>query len=224
VQRCKGQAGKPHGRSDVIRRRAATHVRARRGSAAVRIGALRRARHRSGAGTMSGRRDWLRTVALAAAASASAASARAQPRAGAPADDGPFEWPAVTLLDGTVWTPESWHGLAGVAVVWATWCAYCHRHNPHVEKLFQAVRGRPMRVLGVALDRDPEAVRRHVRERGYTFPMTMGTEPLLARLVLRRVTPTTVSFDRRGRLLQRIPGEMFEDDVLALARLAGGPA
>jgi thiol-disulfide isomerase/thioredoxin len=170
------------------------------------------------------RRDWLRTVGLAAAASAGAAPARAQPPTHAPADDRPFEWPEITLLDGTVWTPESWHGLAGVAVVWATWCAYCHRHNPHVEKLHRAVRGRPVRVLGVALDRDPEAVRRHVRERGYTFPMTVGPESLLARLVPRRVTPTTVSFDRRGRLLQRIPGEMFEDDVLALARLADGPA
>jgi hypothetical protein len=77
-----------------------------------------------------------------------------------------------------------------------------------------------MRVLGVALDRDPALVRRHVRERGYTFPNVVGADALRVRLVSRRVTPTTVTFDRAGRLLQRIPGEMFEEDVLALARLA----
>jgi thioredoxin-related protein len=51
----------------------------------------------------------------------------------------------------------------------------------------------------------------------------MGAEALRARFGLRRVTPTTVSFDRRGRLLQRIPGEMFEEDVMALIGLADTP-
>jgi thioredoxin-related protein len=79
-------------------------------------------------------------------------------------------------------------------------------------------------VLGASLDRDPELVRRHVAERGYTFPMTMDAEALRTRFGLRRITPTTVTFDRRGRLLQRIPGEMFAEDVLELAKLADTPA
>jgi hypothetical protein len=170
---------------------------------------------------MPGRRRWLRGLVAGAAASVGAVPVLAPAQ---PGDATAFEWPAVTLLDGTVWTPESWHGQAGVVVVWATWCAFCHRHNPHVEKLWRAVQARPIRVLGVSLDRDPDLVRRHARERGYTFPMTIVAEPLRVRLAPRRVTPTTVTFDRRGVLLQRIPGEMFEEDVLALARLADGPA
>ncbi len=173
---------------------------------------------------MTGRRLWVRGLAAGAALALGASPSRAPAQADAAPDAAAFEWPAITLLDGTVWSPESWSGHAGVVVVWATWCAFCHRHNPHVEKLWQSVKGRPMRVLGVSLDRDAELVRRHVRERGYTFPMTIGAEPLRTRLTPRRVTPTTVTFDRRGRLVQRIPGEMFEEDVLALARLADGPA
>lgn len=170
----------------------------------------------------AGRRRLLGWVAGAAASfGAVPRVAGARP---ALADAAAFEWPAITLLDGTVWSPPSWQGRAGVVVVWATWCGLCHRHNPHVEKLWRSVRDRPIRVLGVALDRDPDLVRRHVRERGYTFPMTIGDEALRTRLTPRRVTPTTVTFDRHGRLLQRIPGEMFEEDVLALARLADGPA
>lgn len=169
---------------------------------------------------MNGRRRWLRGLAGCAGAPLLASTARAQ---GA-GDAAPFEWPEIVLLDGPTWAPETWRDRAAVVVLWATWCPFCHRHNPHVEKLWQAVRGGPMRVLGVSLDRDPERVRRHVRERGYTFPMTMATDALRTRLVQHRVTPTTVTFDRRGRLLQRIPGEMFEEDVLGLARLADGPA
>ena len=34
--------------------------------------------------------------------------------------------------------------------------------------------------------------------------------------------PLTVTVDRQGRLLQAIPGEMFEEDVMELQRLAQG--
>jgi thioredoxin-related protein len=110
-----------------------------------------------------------------------------------------------------------------VLVVWATWCPYCHRHNRRVEALHRAVAGRPMRVLGASLDVDPERVRQHVQERGLTFPNTMDADLLRTRFGLARVTPTTVTFDRRGRILQRIPGEMAEADLMALARLADTP-
>jgi thiol-disulfide isomerase/thioredoxin len=137
---------------------------------------------------------------------------------------GPSAWPELKLLDGAVWTPESWRGVAGVLVVWATWCPFCERHNAHVDRLFRETTGRPIRVLTASLDRDAEKVRRHVRERGWSFPVTMDAEALRTRFGLRRVTPTTVTFDRGGRLLQRIPGEMFEEDVMALAKLADSPA
>jgi thiol-disulfide isomerase/thioredoxin len=174
------------------------------------------------------RRRILRATAVAALTPWAGAHAAEPPAAvtaqAAPAADAPVAWPPVRLLDGTLWTPESWQGQAGVLVIWATWCPFCHRHNPNVEALYRAVAGRPLRVLGASLDRDPELVRRHAAERGYTFPMTMAGEALRTHFGLRRVTPTTVTFDRGGRLLQRIPGEMFAEDVLELARLAGTPA
>jgi thiol-disulfide isomerase/thioredoxin len=177
--------------------------------------------HRDGGTAKGGRRRWLRGLGVAAAAFVALPSVAGSQ--GSPTSDAAFEWPSLTLLDGTVWTPESWRGQAAVVVVWATWCGFCHRHNPRVETLWRGLAGRPVRVLGLALDRDAESVRRHVLERGYTFPMVVDAEPLRARLTPRRVTPMTVTFDRRGRLFQRIPGEMAEDDVLALARLADVP-
>lgn len=134
--------------------------------------------------------------------------------------EAPFEWPDIKLIDGVRWSPDSWHAQASVVVFWATWCPFCHRHNPHVEKLYQSLAGRPLRVLGLSLDHEPELVRRHVRERGYTFPVAMGGDAIRVQLGLRRLTPTTVVFDRSGRAVRRIPGEMFEEDVMELARFA----
>jgi thiol-disulfide isomerase/thioredoxin len=107
-----------------------------------------------------------------------------------------------------------------VVVFWATWCAYCERHNAHVDQLHRTLAGRPLRVLGAVIDGDPSSVRRYMTNHGYTFPVTLDAEPLRSRLTTRRSVPMTCVIDANGRLKQAIPGEMFESDVLELARLA----
>jgi thiol-disulfide isomerase/thioredoxin len=134
------------------------------------------------------------------------------------------DWPALTLLDGRTLSPEAWRGSAAVLVFWATWCAFCHRHNVHVEKLHRAAAGLPLRVLGVALDRDAAAVQHHLAARGFTFPVTLQADALRPLAGGRRITPLTVAVTRSGAVRTPIPGEMFEEDVLELARLAGDPA
>jgi len=129
-------------------------------------------------------------------------------------------WPEVTLLDGSRFGPTQAAGHAMVVVFWSTTCPFCRRHNPHVEKLHRAAEGKPLRVLGVARDRDPAVVRQHAQAQGYSFPITLDVQPLAEVLSLRRLTPLTVTTDRQGRLRQVIPGEMFEDDVLELLQLA----
>jgi hypothetical protein len=47
----------------------------------------------------------------------------------------------------------------------------------------------------------------------------MDHEPLQQALAARKVIPLTVTVDRQGRLRQVIPGEMFEEDVMALQNL-----
>lgn len=154
-----------------------------------------------------------RRALLALAAAAGAATA-------APAQRGePVPWPQVDLLDGGRFGPATVRGRAVVVVFWSITCPFCHRHNQHVELLHRQSAGRPLVVLGVARESDA-AVRAFAAAEGYSFPITVQRAPLAAVLSERRITPLTVTVDRRGRLLQVIPGEMSRDDVLELARLA----
>ena len=131
-----------------------------------------------------------------------------------------IEWPALRLLDGSTLPPSAWQGTAAVLVFWATWCAYCERHNAHVDKLHRALADRPVRVVGLAEDGDADAARRYMASHGYRFPVTLDAQPLRSRLTARRIVPMTCVIDRQGRLKLAIPGEMFEADVLELADLA----
>jgi thiol-disulfide isomerase/thioredoxin len=165
------------------------------------------------------RRMRRRRFAAAVAATAIPAGWRAAAAAQAAAGQA-VVWPEVTLLDGGRFGPAQAQGRALVVVFWSTTCPFCRRHNQHLEKLHRAAAGHRLAVLGVARERDADAVRRHAGEHGYTFAITLDHAPLAAALSARRVVPLTVTVDRGGRLRQAIPGEMFESDVMELLQLA----
>jgi thiol-disulfide isomerase/thioredoxin len=129
-------------------------------------------------------------------------------------------WPDLTLLDGQRLLAKSWQGQAVIVVFFATDCPYCKRHNARVEQLVQATKGQPLRVLGVAGDRDPDTVRRYLAERELSFAVTLQGEALHAVLSPRRIIPLTCVVDRSGHLREVIPGEMAQDDVLQLGQWA----
>jgi thiol-disulfide isomerase/thioredoxin len=138
----------------------------------------------------------------------------------------PIEWPPILLLDGSTLAPASWRGQAAVVVFWETFCPFCKRQNAHLNKLFRATQGQTqregqrLRILGVALDADEQAVRRYMKANDYAFPVAMDGGQLRQRLTSRRVIPMTCVLDAQGRLVQALAGEMFEEDVMAFARLA----
>jgi thiol-disulfide isomerase/thioredoxin len=163
------------------------------------------------------RRQCLVRGIRAAAGLAAAAAPPLRAQAAAPSE---IDWPAMTLLDGSRLEPASWQGQPSVVVFWATYCAFCKRHNAHLDKLFRSPAAASLRILGVALDTDAQAVRRYMAANDYRFPVALEAGRLRARLTSRRIIPMTCLIDRQGRLVQAIPGEMAEDDVLALAQLA----
>ncbi|MBL8345357.1 MAG: TlpA family protein disulfide reductase [Rubrivivax sp.] len=158
---------------------------------------------------------WLPRLALLGAPAATRAAA-------VPAQPGePVVWPEVGLIDGERFGPAEVAGRALVVVFFTTSCPFCRRHNRHLQRLHElAPPG--LAVLGVARETDVALVRRHGAREGYRFPITLAAEPLAAALSRRRLVPLTVTIGRDGTLRQVIPGEMSEDDVLSLARLAAG--
>lgn len=135
-----------------------------------------------------------------------------------------LQWPALQLLDGNALDPQAWQEQPAVLVFWATWCPHCLRHNAHVDKLHRDARRQGLHVLGLALEDDAGKVRRYMATHGYGFPVALNGDTLRRRLTARKVLPMTAVLDRQGRLRQLLPGEMTEDDVLDLPRIALRPA
>lgn len=128
-------------------------------------------------------------------------------------------WPRPRTLDGQPLEAPWQQGLATVLVFYSTDCGYCHRHLPRVQRLAAGPAGAALLAVGVAHDREADAVRQHAQRLGLDrLRFTLDERPLHAVLSQRRITPLTCVIDRGGRLREVIPGEMTEDDVLGLAR------
>jgi len=131
--------------------------------------------------------------------------------------------PAVTLLDGRVWTPGKVAGKVLVVYWWASWCPFCAVQSPHVEALWRTQKARGMAVLGLSIDKEPAAAATYMKARGYSFPAGM-LSPEVARVLpkpdgLPVVVVLKVNKNGRdGKVVFAEAGEMFSEDVEGLKK------
>lgn len=151
---------------------------------------------------------------LALCLAAAGAPVRAQP---ALADR--VQWQDIALLDGRVLPAAALTGRPVVVQMWASWCPFCARQNPHIEALHRA-HGKDLLVLGFTIDRTEQAARDYLRKHGYTFAAAMSTPQVEQWFGRRRALPEIYVVDAAGRVVLREAGEMFPEDVMALARFA----
>jgi thiol-disulfide isomerase/thioredoxin len=135
-----------------------------------------------------------------------------------PAPGTAFEVPAVELLDGRRFEPAMVEGRVLLLYWWASWCPFCALTSPHVDELWQAQRPRGLAMLTISIDRKPDEARAYLQRRGYAWPTTwIGAAPSRS-LVKPKGLPVTLVRGRDGRVLQAEGGQMFPEDVQALAR------
>ncbi len=138
--------------------------------------------------------------------------------AAAPAAAG-IDWAGLKFAEGSRLDADRLKGAPVIVVFWATWCGFCERHNVRVERLYRSLQGQSPQVLGVAIDGDRVSVGRFVRARGWTFPVAVDDGSIRRQFTARRMVPMTCVVGASGDIRQCIPGEMAEDDVMALARV-----
>jgi thiol-disulfide isomerase/thioredoxin len=126
--------------------------------------------------------------------------------------------PAFDLLDGSRFEPAQADGRVLVLYWWASWCPFCALVSPEMNKLWLAQRERGLAMLTLSIDRKVEDAAGHLRRRGYTFPAAFVTAELARALPKPKGLPITVVRGRDGRVLQAEAGQLFAEDVQALAR------
>jgi thiol-disulfide isomerase/thioredoxin len=141
----------------------------------------------------------------------------AQDRKG-PAVGSKLPLPDVALIEGGTFKAAEADGRVVMIYWWASWCPFCAEMSPHVETLWRTQRDRGLMVLGIAVDKTAEPARAYRKKRGFTFPSTWYEPAIESVLPRPKSVPVTWVRGRDGRTVMTEAGQMFPEDVAAIAR------
>lgn len=130
-------------------------------------------------------------------------------------------WSDVRLADGRVLRAGDLTGKTVVVEFWATWCPFCKKQNPYLQALHERHGGKNLIVLGISIDKSAHLVTEYQKKYGYTFATTMAGPQSDRWFPGRKGLPVIYVVDPSGRIVFHEAGEMFEEDILGLARFAG---
>lgn len=109
---------------------------------------------------------------------------------------------------------DAWRGRVVVVDFWASWCTPCRASFPWLMQLQQRFGPQGLTVITVNLDEQRPDAERFLRETGSTLPVHYDPQGLLASHYQLTTMPSTLLFDRQGRLHQRHNG-FFESRIPA---------
>lgn len=129
-------------------------------------------------------------------------------------------WSDIRLVDGGVLTAAELRRRPVVVEFWATWCPFCKKQNPVLQRLHAEQGGRGLTVLTFSIDRQPSDVVGYMKQHGYTFAAAMAGPQSQQWFPKRKGLPVVYVVDTDGRVVFHEAGEMFPEDILGLARYA----
>jgi peroxiredoxin len=179
-----------------------------------------------GATVALSRRHWLATTAVALAGwsghSAAQSPSEAQLERQAPAMPelgSRLRMPRVDLLNGQSFDPAQVSGQPLLIYWWSSTCPFCALQSPSMEALWREQKAKGLNMVALSIDRKPEDASAYLAKRGYTFPAAWASPAWRQAFAKPKGLPITLLVGRDGRLRLAEKGQMFAEDVKAIAQL-----
>ena len=107
-----------------------------------------------------------------------------------------------TTANGVAFNWESFRGKVVIVDFWATWCGPCIREMPRVKTLHEKLHPKGLEIVGVSLDKDPEALAAFLEKNPLPWETLAGddTQELAGKYAVRAI-PTMMLVDREGKIV-----------------------
>jgi hypothetical protein len=88
-----------------------------------------------------------------------------------------------------------------------------------MQALWQSQKSRGLRMLALSIDKKPDDAQAYLQKRGYTFPAAWASPEWRKQFPKPKGLPITLLMDSQYKVLLAEKGQMFAEDVEAIARL-----
>ncbi len=102
---------------------------------------------------------------------------------------------------------------------WSSTCPFCALQSPSMQALWDSQKSRGLRMLALSIDKKPEDAQAYLQKRGYTFPAAWASPEWRKQFPKPKGLPITLLMDSQHKVLLAEKGQMFAEDVEAIARL-----
>lgn len=126
------------------------------------------------------------------------------------------ESPNFTLknLDGEEVSLSDYRGKIVLINFWATWCPWCDKEMPDLQKLDEE--NDDLVVLAVDVMEDKETVKKYIEKGKYNFEVVLDEDGEIAKTYLVSGLPASYFVDEEGILLGGVPGAMTYEQMVAI--------
>lgn len=134
-----------------------------------------------------------------------------------PIDIPPF---TVTSLTGQTLKSTELAGTITLLNFWATWCPPCKQEMPSLQKLNDAMKSYPFRIVAISTGESRKTVETFISKNNYTFPIFLDENSAVGTAFASQGIPTTYILDKKGRLIAGIVGsrEYADPDLILLLK------
>jgi thiol-disulfide isomerase/thioredoxin len=126
---------------------------------------------------------------------------------------GPLTLPALSFpgINGGMHALSSYRGHPLFINMWATWCPPCRAEIPDLERLYRAERHSGFLVVGVDQGQAAGPVGAFVANEAMTYPVLLDQRQALSTSFALDGLPSTLVYNRAGRLVDVVTGMMTAD-------------
>lgn len=131
-----------------------------------------------------------------------------------------IQLPEITLISGEQLPADYYEGQPVVVSYWASWCPYCKRQNERLQTLYPMAQEKGLNLLTINVDEDPDEALKYLESVQPNFPSAFETEAIRAVFGKATFIPKLFVIDAEAKVVEIIPGEMADKDVLGLLKHA----
>lgn len=125
-------------------------------------------------------------------------------------------------LDGKTLSLADYRGKVLIVDFWATWCPPCRAEVPHFIRLYKERKADGLEIVGLSFehatgDEAEEKVRKFMKTAGVNYRCAEGTDEVQDQVPDFSSLPTTLFFDRQGKVRLRLEGYHSYEKLSAAA-------